>query len=55
LIFGEIEQSRLRGLSNNALIRMGKELGVDEYITKPFCDETLISTINGKIKRARQF
>ncbi len=44
----------LSGLSDDALIRMGKELGVDDYITKPFSDETLISTIKGKIKRARQ-
>jgi CheY-like chemotaxis protein len=44
----------LSGLSDELLIRMGKELGVDDYITKPFSDETLIATIKGKIKRSRQ-
>ncbi|MEX0736340.1 MAG: response regulator, partial [Bacteroidota bacterium] len=41
----------LSGLTDEVLIRAGKELGVDDYITKPFSDETLIATIKGKLKR----
>lgn len=44
----------LSGLNDEILIRAGKELGVDDYLTKPFAEETLIATIRGKIKRARQ-
>ncbi|MBI3112591.1 MAG: response regulator, partial [Ignavibacteriales bacterium] len=44
----------LSGLSDEVLIRTGKELGVDDYITKPFSDETLIATIKGKVKRFKQ-
>ena len=32
-------------------IRLGKMLGVDDYITKPFEEEDLLATIAGKIKR----
>ncbi|MBI4417802.1 MAG: response regulator [Ignavibacteriales bacterium] len=44
----------LSGLTDEVLIRTGKELGVDDYITKPFSHETLIATIKGKLKRYRQ-
>lgn len=44
----------LSGLSDEVLIRTGKEMGIDDYITKPFSDQTLIATIKGKIKRYRQ-
>ncbi|MBI3788345.1 MAG: response regulator [Ignavibacteriales bacterium] len=44
----------LSGLTDEVLIRTGKELGVDDYLTKPFSDETLIATIRGKLKRFRQ-
>jgi CheY-like chemotaxis protein len=44
----------LSGLSDEILIRTGKELGVDDYLTKPFSDETLLATIKGKLKRFRQ-
>ena len=44
----------LSGLTDEVLIRTGKELGVDDYLTKPFSDETLIATIKGKLKRYRQ-
>jgi DNA-binding response OmpR family regulator len=35
-------------------IRYGKELGVDDYITKPFTLDDLLSTIRGKLVRAEQ-
>lgn len=44
----------LSGLTDEVLVRTGKELGVDDYLTKPFADETLIATIKGKLKRYRQ-
>lgn len=44
----------LSGLTDEALIRAGKELGVDDYITKPFSEQSLIATIRGKLRRFRQ-
>jgi CheY-like chemotaxis protein len=44
----------LSGLTDEVLIRTGKELGVDDYLTKPFSDETLLATIKGKLKRFKQ-
>jgi len=44
----------LSGLSDDVLIRTGKELGIDDYITKPFSDKHLLAVIKGKIKRYRQ-
>ena len=44
----------LSGLTDEVLIRTGKELGVDDYLTKPFSDETLLATIKGKLKRFRR-
>lgn len=44
----------LSGLTDEVLIRTGKELGVDDYLTKPFSDETLLSTIKGKLKRFKK-
>ena len=44
----------LTALADDALIRSGKELGVDDYITKPFEDELLIATIKGKLKRYKE-
>jgi CheY-like chemotaxis protein len=35
-------------------IRLGKMLGVDDYITKPFNKEDLIASVSGKITRNRQ-
>ena len=35
-------------------IRLGKMLGVDDYITKPFNEEDLIASISGKISRKRK-
>ncbi|MFH0989232.1 MAG: response regulator [bacterium] len=44
----------LSGLTDDVLIRTGKELGVDEYLTKPISDDTFLATIRGKIKRYKQ-
>jgi CheY-like chemotaxis protein len=35
-------------------IRLGKMLGVDDYITKPFNEEDLIASISGKIARNKR-
>ncbi|MFX1419536.1 MAG: PleD family two-component system response regulator [Promethearchaeota archaeon] len=35
-------------------IRLGKMLGVDDYITKPFNNEDLIASISGKINRNKK-
>jgi DNA-binding response OmpR family regulator len=35
-------------------IRQGKELGVDDYLTKPFAPEDLLASIRGKLKRVKQ-
>lgn len=35
-------------------IRYGKELGVDDYLTKPIHAGDLLATIRGKLRRARQ-
>ncbi|MBD3256638.1 MAG: response regulator [Candidatus Lokiarchaeota archaeon] len=39
----------LTGLSSPEEIRLGKRLGVDDYITKPFKEEDLLATIKGKL------
>jgi DNA-binding response OmpR family regulator len=35
-------------------IRYGKELGVDDYLTKPIQPEDLLASVAGKLRRARQ-
>ena len=35
-------------------IRLGKMLGVDDYLTKPFMKEDLIAIIHGKIERSKK-
>jgi DNA-binding response OmpR family regulator len=32
-------------------MRTGKEMGVDDYLTKPITEEDLVATIKGKLKR----
>lgn len=44
----------LTGLTDEALVRTGKELGVDDYLMKPISQQTLVSTLHGKLKRFRQ-
>ena len=44
----------LSGLSDEVLVRTGKELGVDDYITKPFSEKHLLAVVKGKIKRYQQ-
>lgn len=41
----------LSGLSDEALVRAGKEMGVDDYLSKPVSEETLVATIKGKLRR----
>jgi len=41
----------LTGLSDEVLVRTGKELGVDDYLTKPISEQNLVSAIKGKLKR----
>lgn len=35
-------------------IRYGKQLGVDDYLTKPIEPEDLLATVSGKLRRARK-
>jgi len=44
----------LGGLSDEVLIRTGREMGIDEYMTNPVSDQTLLATIKDTIKRDRQ-
>ncbi len=44
----------LSGLTDEVLVRTGKELGVDDYLTKPFSEDNLLATIKGRLKRYRQ-
>ena len=41
----------LSGLSDEGMIRYGKGLGADDYLTKPISNDTLLDTIKGKLKR----
>ena len=41
----------LTALNDEGDVRKGKELGVDDYITKPFKREDVLSVVKGKLKR----
>jgi CheY-like chemotaxis protein len=44
----------LSGLTDEVLVRTGKELGVDDYLMKPISEQTLVSILRGKLKRFKQ-
>lgn len=44
----------LSGLDQDLVVRAGKQLGADDYLTKPLDAEMLIATIEGKLKRSRE-
>ncbi len=41
----------LTGLNDRVIMRTGKEMGVDDYLTKPISEENLVATVKGKMKR----
>ncbi|RPI05824.1 MAG: response regulator [Ignavibacteriae bacterium] len=41
----------LTGLNDRVIMRTGKEMGVDDYLTKPISEENLVAAIKGKLKR----
>jgi DNA-binding response OmpR family regulator len=44
----------LTARAHDSDIRYGKELGVDDYLTKPFDFDDLLASVRGKLRRARQ-
>jgi CheY-like chemotaxis protein len=44
----------LSGLTDEILVRTGKELGVDDFLMKPISEQSLVSTLRGKLKRFKQ-
>ena len=44
----------MSGLDQDIVVRAGKKMGVDDYLTKPFDSELLIATVEGKLKRSRE-
>lgn len=44
----------LSALDQDVLIRTGKKLGADDYLTKPIDTEMLLATIEGKLRRSRE-
>jgi CheY-like chemotaxis protein len=44
----------MSGLDQDIIVRAGKQMGADDYLTKPFDAEMLVATIEGKLKRSRE-
>jgi CheY-like chemotaxis protein len=44
----------MSGLDQDIVVRAGKQMGADDYLTKPFDAEMLLATIEGKLKRSRE-
>ncbi len=44
----------ISGLNQKELYRTGKKLGVDDYLIKPFDNELLLATIEGRLRRVRE-
>jgi len=44
----------LSGMTDEGMVRYGKGLGADDYLTKPFSADMLVDTVKGKLKRYRQ-
>lgn len=44
----------MSGLDQDIVVRAGKQMGVDDYLTKPLDAEMLVATIEGKLKRSRE-
>ena len=41
----------MSGINDEYVVRAGMRLGVDGYLLKPFDNELLLATIEGKLKR----
>ncbi len=44
----------LSGLQDKAIVLAGKEVGADDYLTKPVEPDALLSVVKGKLKRYKQ-
>ncbi len=44
----------LSGLNDDVMIRTGKEMGADDYLTKPIKEQNLLAALRGKLKRFKQ-
>jgi DNA-binding response OmpR family regulator len=44
----------LTAKSSEVDVRLGKELGADDYLTKPFSPEDLLASVRGKLRRVEQ-
>jgi CheY-like chemotaxis protein len=44
----------LSGLRDSAIILTGKQIGADDYLTKPIDPESLLAVVKGKLKRFKQ-